>query len=72
MSDQEKLAMLEEIMDIDEGSLTPDDILADYPEWDSIATLSYIAMLDSDFHKMIKGDVVKAFIKVQDAMDLME
>ena len=67
-----KIKLLEEIMELDEGELTMDSILSDYPEWDSIATLSYIAMLDSDFHKMIKGDVVKAFIKVQDAMDLME
>lgn len=72
MSQEEKLAKLEEIMELDEGVLKVSDILADYDEWDSIAVLSYIALMDSEFHKVVKGVDVKNFITVQDAIDMME
>lgn len=69
---QEKLEKLEEIMELDEGVLKVSDVLSDYEEWDSIAILSYIAMMDSDYHKEVKGADVRAFVTVQDAIDFME
>lgn len=72
MTVQEKLARMEEIMELDEGELSPTDSLADYEEWDSISILSYIAFMDSEFHKLVKGADVKKFITVQDALDMME
>lgn len=72
MSQEEKIAKLEEIMELDEGELKMTDVLADYEEWDSIAVLSYIALMDSEFHKNIKGTDVKNFVTVKDAIDMME
>jgi acyl carrier protein len=72
MSEQEKIAKLEEIMELDEGELKKTDVLNDFDEWDSIAVLSYIAILDSEFGKTIKGSEVKAFVTVQDAIERME
>lgn len=72
MSLEEKIAKLEEIMELDEGELKVTDKLEDYDEWDSIAVLSFIAMMDSDFHKTVKGAEVKAFETVQDAVNMME
>lgn len=72
MSIEEKLMKLEEIMELDEGVLKVTDVLEDYDEWDSIAVLSYIAFMDSEFHKSVKGADVKAFVTVQDALDVME
>lgn len=72
MTVEEKIAMLEEVMELDEGTLKADDELEEYEEWDSIARLAFIAMLDSDFDKVVKGDVIKALKTVQDALDLME
>lgn len=72
MSIEEKLMKMEEIMELDEGELKVTDILSDYEEWDSIAILSYIALMDAEFHKVIKGADVKNFVTVQDALDMME
>ena len=72
MSMEEKLMKLEEIMELDEGELKATDVLADYEEWDSIAILSYIALMDAEFHKAVKGADVKNFVTVQDALDMME
>lgn len=71
MDEKEKLAKMEEIMELDEGVLKVTDVLEDYDEWDSIAMLSFIAMMDSDFDKVIKGDEVRSFVTVQDALERM-
>lgn len=72
MTIQEKLAILEDIMELDEGQLNVSDTLADYDEWDSIAMLSFVAMMDEQFHKIVKGSDVKSFVTVQDAINIME
>ena len=51
---QEKLALIEEVLDVEEGSLKPETELADVDEWDSIAALSLIVMLDEKFEKNSK------------------
>ncbi|MBR4877463.1 MAG: hypothetical protein IKU14_07115 [Rhodocyclaceae bacterium] len=72
MNIQEKLAKLEEIMDLDEGTLRPDMALEDVEEWDSLAALSYVVMMADDFGKTIPGPQVRAFKTVQDILDTME
>ena len=36
MNLQEKLTLIEEVLDVAEGSLTPETLLAEVDEWDSI------------------------------------
>lgn len=72
MTDQEKITMLEEIMELDEGTLQKDDVLEDYPEWDSITALSFIALMDEKFHKTITGKEIKEFKTVADVLNVME
>lgn len=72
MSEQEKINSLEEIMDLEEGTLEKDDLLEDYPEWDSIAALAFIAFIDEKYHKTISGQDLKALKTVADAIGIME
>ncbi len=72
MTTEEKLALLEETFDMDEGSLEPDMELADIDEFDSIAKLSLIVLMDDEFGKTIKNDDIKALETVQDILDMME
>ena len=39
MNLQEKLTLIEEVLDVAEDSLTPETLLAEVDEWDSIAAL---------------------------------
>lgn len=71
MTDQEKLAALEDLLDVPEGSLTPATSLSTLEEWDSISVIGYLAILDEKFHKTATGDDVRGFAVVQDAMDMM-
>ncbi len=72
MSEQERIELLEEIMDLDAGALKVDDNLTDYEEWDSLTALTFISEMDSRFGKKVTGDQIKAFITVADAIAFME
>lgn len=72
MTSEQKIKALEEILDLEEGTLSVNTNLKDLEEWDSVAFLSFIAMMDDEFGKTIKGSVVKEQKTVADLMALME
>nr|WP_296832380.1 acyl carrier protein [uncultured Marvinbryantia sp.] len=72
MTDQEKIAMLEETWEIDEGTLTLDTALADVDEYDSMAKLSLIVLMDDEFGVKLSGDVIKGFETIGDIVTLMK
>lgn len=71
MTDQEKIAMLEETWEIDEGTLSADTVLSDVDEYDSMAKLSLIVLMDDEFGVKLTGDVIKGLETVSDIMKLM-
>lgn len=72
MTDAQKIKMLEEMMELEVGTLKPETNLNDIEEWDSIALISFIALMDDEFDKVVKGSVVKEQKTVADLMALME
>ncbi len=72
MSEQERIELLEEIMDLDEGTLKIDDELANYEEWDSLTALTFISEMDERFGKKVTGEEIKAFVTVADAIAVMQ
>lgn len=72
MDVKEKLHILEDAMDLEEGTLSEEDVLSSYEEWDSLASLSLMAMLDRQMHKKITPDEIKNLKLVADALKLME
>ena len=71
MTDQEKIAMLEETWELDEGTLAADMLLDDVDEYDSMAKLSLIVLLDDEFGVKLTGDMIKGFETVGDILKLM-
>jgi len=69
---QEKIALVEECMDLDEGTLKMEDLLSSYDEWDSVSGLSIISMIDTHFNKMITVNEIKNVKTVSDIIALME
>lgn len=69
---EEKIAMLEEIMELEEGTLTAEMELKELDEWDSIAAISYIALLDEKFNRSISASTINSFQTVKDALSYME
>jgi len=50
----------------------PDTVLADLPEWDSLAALGVIVMFDIEYQKTITGDHLKQCVTVRDLYALLE
>lgn len=71
MTREEKLELIEEIMDLDEGTLTEDSVLEDFEEWDSLSKLSLMAEVKKQFGKKLTAEDVKGFVTVKDIIEYM-
>ena len=69
---KQKLAALEEIMDVEEGTLAPETDLEEIEEWDSLSALSFVVFMGDEFDKKVSGAQIRAFKVVQDILDVME
>lgn len=72
MSNEKKIELLEEMLDLDAGTLKPEMVLADMEEWDSIARLSFIVLMDDEFGRTVQGGTIKEQKTVADLLALME
>ena len=72
MTDREKLALLEDMLELDEGDLSPDMVLDDIDEYDSMAKLSLIVLMEDEFGIKLTGEVIRGFETVGDIIALME
>lgn len=72
MSVEEKIAALEEIMDLDEGSLNEESVLEEFEEWDSLSKLSLIAFAKRTFGIVLSTEKIKSFVTVKDICDMLK
>lgn len=72
MEIRKKIALLEEMMELSEGVLTPDTYLADIEEFDSMAKLSLIVLMNDEFEKKLNIKQIREFKTVQDILNFME
>ena len=72
MSENEKIALLEETFDVEEGTLSADMQLDDIEEYDSMTKLSLIVMIEDEFGKKLTGAEIKEFKTIQDILNIME
>jgi len=64
------LDKLAEILEIDSGALTGNEIL-DELGWDSLSALSFIVMADEDFDLSIPGSQMKRAASISDLVLIM-
>ena len=72
MTTEEKLTALEELMELDDGSLAPETRLEDIEEWDSLAALSFVVLLGDEFKRKITGREIRALETINDMFAFME
>ncbi len=72
MTEQEKIALIEETLELDEGTLSPDTVLDELDEYDSMAKLSLIVLFDDEFGVKLTGDKIKSFVTVADMLAATE
>lgn len=72
MDKQKKLALLEDMFEMDEGTLKEETRLDDLDEWDSLAKLSLIVLMDDEFGKKLSGSEIKEFVIIGDILNYMD
>lgn len=68
MTQQEFIAELEEILSLDAGELSPDSNLKEIEDWDSLAIISVIALIDKKIGKKIDVQSIKECVTVSDLL----
>ena len=71
MDIKEKLNILENLLDVEQDTLREETVLDQLTEWDSIASITTIAMFDSMFKKELTPEEVKEFKTIKDITDKM-
>ena len=71
MTKEEKIAMLEDMLELESGTISAEMELSNIPEYDSMAKLSLIVMMDDEFGKKLTGEQIREFNTVQDILDYM-
>lgn len=72
MTNEQKIQSIEETMELDPGILTPETLLDDLEEWDSLAFLSFTVIMSEQFGKEIPRSTLLEQKTVGDLMKLME
>ncbi len=72
MNKEEIIRVLEKAMDLEENSLTEDDVLEDMSEWDSLSKLAFVAAVKEKFNKYVSIKALADFFIVQDVIEYFE
>ena len=71
MTEKDKLAMLDDLFELDEGTLKPDTLLSSVEEYDSMSRLSLIVLLQDEFDVNLTSKIIKDFKTVGDILAYM-
>ncbi len=63
------IAHIEEMLEVDSGTLTPESNIKDRPEWTSLTFMGLIAMVDEEYGVMLRPAAV---LKTQSIRELAE
>lgn len=72
MTQEEKLSLIEETLDVEAGTLSADTLLNDIKEYDSMTKLSLIVMFDDECGKKLTGEMLRTFKTIGDIMNAMD
>lgn len=71
MTDQEKLEAIADSMEMNVEELSQDMVLEEIENWDSIAVLSIIAVINDKFNRFPSADEIHTYKTVGDLMGAM-
>jgi len=66
------LREIEATLELPEGSLKPEDTLEDIAEWDSLAVISFIALVDEKLGLAVDGEALANAATVGDLLALVQ
>lgn len=72
MTNNEKMEIIADILELELNEITVDSVLNDIETWDSVAILSFIAVMNEEFDKYPMANEIKSYQTVGDLMKVME
>jgi acyl carrier protein len=69
---EKKMELLSNLLELEVGEFTPETNLDNLEEWDSLAAISYIVMMDEEFGIVANPTDIKNFKTIQDILDSMK
>ncbi len=72
MTEREKMALLEDLFELNEGDITAETSLDDVEEYDSMTKLSLIVMMEDEFGVKLTGNDIQEFRTIGDILAKME
>ena len=72
MTLEEKIAVLEDMLELENGTLTVETKLSTVDEFDSMAKLSLIVISDEEFGKKLTGEQLREFKTIGDILTFWE
>lgn len=71
MTESQFLREIEEILELDEGKLLGDEKLTNLEDWNSLAVVSFIAMVDEKVNLTLNARKIQDCTTVRDLMSLL-
>lgn len=71
MSEKDFISLIEEILELDSGDLTGEELLEDIVQWDSLAVVSLIALTDERYGVTLSPKKLSESKKVKDLVALL-
>lgn len=72
MDIKEKIELLEDMLELEVGTLKPETELSAIDEYDSMAKLSLIVLFDEECGKKLTGEEIRTFKTVGDILAAMD
>jgi len=72
MTDKEKIALLEDTLELDENSINEKTMLSEIEEWDSMAILMLINLADVKFKKKLAMAQIREFKTIGDILKFLD
>lgn len=71
MNKKKFLNIIEEVIEVEKDSLNGDEILKELEDWDSLAVMGFIAMVDNHFGITFGADKIGQCKSIQNLVDLL-
>ena len=72
MDTNEKMALIAELLELEVSDFTPETKREELEEWDSLAAISYVVMMDEHFGVTANPNDIRNFKTIQDILDSMK
>jgi acyl carrier protein len=69
MTNQELIELFAEALEIEASSIQPEKPIAEYVEWNSLAWLTIMSLLDERYGIQLTGKEIRGFVTVNDVIE---